>query len=74
MTAEGQTNKRRQLPNFPAKSPCAVGQITATSSPRFTPDPEGRFAVVTNVGREMRWTYRCEQTKRADSDGEVVWA
>ena len=60
--------------SLPANSACAVGQIAFTSSPRSTPYPEGRFAIVTNVGRGMRWTCQCDQTKRADADGEVVWA
>ena len=60
--------------SLPANSACAVGQIAFTSSPRSKPYPEGRFAIVTNVGRGMRWTCQCDQTKRADADGEVVWA
>ena len=43
------------------------------------PDPsrahkEGRFAIVTERRRGMRWTDRCEQTKRAGPDGEGVWS
>ena len=34
---------------------------------------EGRFAVVTNVGRGMRWTRAAHQTKASIADGEVAW-
>jgi|SRR5579862_8615478 len=40
----------------------------------FHAPQEGRFAVVTNVGRGMRWTCWRVETKRADTDGEVVWS
>ena len=33
-----------------------VGQIISTSSRRPVPDKGGRFAIVTSVGRGMRWT------------------
>jgi hypothetical protein len=35
---------------------------------------EGRFAIVTNVERGMRWTRWPRQTSDADADGEVVWS
>src|SRR6185312_15886942 len=46
---------------------------------------EGRFAIVTNVGRGMRWTRRLQLTSEAEArqshlaetgcaDGEVVWS
>ena len=35
---------------------------------------EGRFAIVTDVGRGMRWTPRCRQTSGKRADGEVVWS
>jgi len=36
---------------------CVVGQIK-TMLPRVLHPYEGRFAIVTNVGRGMRWTRR----------------
>jgi len=54
-------------------TPCVVGQNTFTTSPRSCPQ-EGRFAMVTNVGRGMRWTCWRVATKRTDADGEVVWS
>jgi hypothetical protein len=35
---------------------------------------EGRFAIVTDVGRGMRWTRWPRQTSDVDADGEVVWS
>jgi len=35
---------------------------------------EGRFAIVTNVGRGMRWTRLRLKTNGACADGEVVWS
>src|ERR1700722_1783683 len=35
---------------------------------------EGRFAIVTDVGRGMRWTPSPWQTSRVWADGEVVWS
>jgi hypothetical protein len=35
---------------------------------------EGRFAIVTDVERGMRWTLWRGKTKRAKADGEVVWS
>jgi hypothetical protein len=51
-----------------------VGQIISISSPRPVPDQEGRFAVVTSVGRGMRWTPQCRKTDDIAADGEVVWS
>jgi hypothetical protein len=34
---------------------------------------KGRFAIVTNVGRGMRWTRRHQKTNDVGADGEVVW-
>ncbi len=35
---------------------------------------EGRFAIVTNVGREMLWTLAHRLTSDdASADGEIVW-
>jgi hypothetical protein len=56
-----------------AKSPCAVGQIIPTSSP-VQARCKGRFAIVTSVGHGMRLTHPRVLTRRADPDGEVVWA
>jgi hypothetical protein len=35
---------------------------------------EGRFAIVTDVERGMRWTRSCRQTNDIGADGEVVWS
>ena len=35
---------------------------------------EGRFAIVTDVGRGMRWTQWRRKTSGANADGEVVWS
>jgi hypothetical protein len=43
-------------------------------SPIPPPYKEGRFAIVTSVGRGMRWTLRHQLTSDADADGEVVWS
>ena len=41
---------------------------------RAVPCPQkGRFAIVTSVGRGMRWTCWCRRTSDADADGEGVW-
>ena len=51
----------------------AVGQISATSSPVSRPQ-EGRIAIVTDVGRGMRWTRWRAQDERRHAYGEVVWS
>jgi hypothetical protein len=38
------------------------------------PHNEGRFAIVTDVGRGMRWTRLHLKTNGAPADGEVVWS
>ena len=53
---------------------CAVGQIKGTSLGRPVLHKEGRFAVVTNVGRGMRWTHSHQLTRDERADGEVVWS
>jgi hypothetical protein len=46
----------------------------------FRARQEGRFAIVTNVGRGMRWAYRVAAwfirtpTNNTDMHGEVVWS
>ena len=52
---------------------CAVGQISCTCL-RVLHSQEGRFAIVTDVERGMRWTHRHQLTSDADADGEVVWS
>ena len=56
---------------------CLVGQIRTIlrgSRTRY----EGRFAIVTNVGRGMRWTPHGQALLRKTTDdaadGEVVWS
>jgi hypothetical protein len=34
---------------------------------------EGRFAIVTDVGHGMRWTWAAHLTSARFADGEVVW-
>ena len=41
---------------------------------RLPPDQEGRFAIVTDVGRGMRWPRVCVIDETQVSDGEVVWS
>jgi hypothetical protein len=36
--------------------------------------PEGRIAIVTDVGHGMRWTQVTTQTSGVNADGEVVWS
>jgi hypothetical protein len=51
-----------------------VGQITITES-RRPASQEGRFAIVTNVERGMRWTRGSAADERAClADGEAVWS
>ena len=40
----------------------------------FRAPQEGRFAIVTDVGRGMRWTRAARLTNRADADGKAVWS
>src|SRR3954451_9830987 len=42
--------------------------------PRHPVPPEGRIAIVTDVGHGMRWTRLVLLTNGADADGEVVWS
>jgi hypothetical protein len=35
---------------------------------------EGRFAIVTDVGHGMRWTWAAHLTRARLADGEVVWS
>jgi len=35
---------------------------------------EGRFAIVTDVGRGMRWTQGALKTRALFADGEAVWS
>jgi hypothetical protein len=42
-------------------------------APSRTPQ-EGRFAIVTDVGRGMQWTRWCRETSGAHAYGEVVWS
>jgi len=52
-------HRSRDLPVVPIRRsplPCAVGQITSTSLGRPALFQERRFAIVTDVGRGLRWT------------------
>jgi hypothetical protein len=48
-------------------------QITRISH-AVPPCTEGRFAIVTDVGRGMRWTLMVPITNGTEADGEVVWS
>jgi hypothetical protein len=71
-----QINARVELavqPSSQKYSAFAHPQISNTSL--IVPLPfEGRFAIVTDVGRGMRWTLLCLKTNGAKADGEVVWS
>jgi hypothetical protein len=54
-------------------SGCVVGQIR-TTNPAVPRSEEGRFAIVTDVERGMRWTLQRYETNVAATDGEVVWS
>ncbi len=56
-------------------SACAVGQIISTSLAVSRP-LEGRIAIVTDVGRGMRWTLRAAQDERWPEVkcGEIAWS
>ena len=41
---------------------------------RLAPDKEGRIAIVTDVGRGMRWTLWQRETSAAKACGEIVWS
>ena len=65
----------RELPVAPIcrkRSYCRLPQISGISPPSRA-RPKGRFAIVTSVGRGMRWTCWCRRTSDADADGEGVW-
>jgi hypothetical protein len=80
-----QTNFHRRIntiaaaTSFTAKFPLAS---SGKSPPHFRasrPDEEGRYAIVTSVGRGMRWTRllaACgvHADERVSADGEVVWS
>src|SRR5579863_2687007 len=66
--------RRRIRGLAPSKnSACADGQIISTIPARPRPQ-EGRIAIVTKRWARMRWPGLARQTKRAISDGEVVWS
>ena len=48
-------------------------QITCLLTPSRA-HQEGRFAIVTNVGRGERWTRELRLTSVAEAYGEVVWS
>jgi hypothetical protein len=56
----------RNLPVVPicrGQLACPVGQISGFNSP-VSRSQEGRIAIVTDVGRGMRWTLRTAQDER----------
>ena len=71
-STEGTTRSGASL-LFAPKCPCPVGQISGlclrVSCPR-----EGRYAIVTGVGRGMRWARGCSRTSGTDATGEIVWS
>ena len=51
--------------------------LSGKSNPQAFPSrapQEGRFAIVTNVERGMRWSPWPHRTNAAKADGEVVWS
>jgi hypothetical protein len=66
--------------NFRIRVKSACGKYFAFTEIKFSlyshrPAPqEGRFAIVTDVGRGMRWTHWLRKTSAAGADGEVVWS
>jgi hypothetical protein len=48
----------------------SANQLLSHAIPR---SPEGRFAIVTNVGQGLRWTPGAEDERRL-ADGQVVWS
>jgi len=66
----------RELPVAPIRRNLTVLPITPNQwhvAPSRAPQ-EGRFAVVTDVERGMRWTCWRRLTSDIDADGEVVWS
>jgi hypothetical protein len=62
------------LSSPPGKNiPLPVWRKSVAYARRLVPK-EGRLAIVTDVGNGMRWTLMARLTKRAEADGEVVWA
>ena len=47
---------------------------TAIELRRPVPDKEGRFAIVTNVGRGGGGRFGREKTNAREVDGQVVWS
>jgi hypothetical protein len=62
--------RNRVKPRNQKYSAFAAGQISARTS-AVPCSQEGRFAIVTDVGRGMRWTH---WLRKAGADGEVVWS
>jgi len=66
----------RELPVAPIRRKPKLLPVTPNQwhlAPSRAPQ-EGRFAIVTDVERGMRWTRWCRQTSDIDADGEVVWS
>ena len=57
--------RRANLPHA-----CRVAKNPKSVALRAVPCPQkGRFAIVTSVGRGMRWTYWLRETNAAGADG-----
>jgi len=69
----GQITERPVQPFSQKDSGVLFTQITSTFI--AIPHPqEGRFAIVTDVGRGRRWTRHVKRRMTLRADGEVVWS
>jgi hypothetical protein len=64
---------------FAQKIPLVSSGKSAADFRTSRPDEEGRFAIVTSVGQEMRWTWCVAADdefadERHIADGEVAWS
>jgi hypothetical protein len=63
------------FPSSPFRKNFSLHSSTKSAASDGVPRPqEGRFAIVTDVGRGMRWTQMVLLTRAPDADGEVVWS
>jgi len=64
------------LPVVPIRRGCEalIGPANHRQNQPVPPPQEGRIAIVTDVGRGMRWTFAAQETNAPEADGEVVWA
>src|ERR1700688_3371385 len=67
--------------NHRVACPAPIAKIFSFSSAanhftvlRYPASQEGRIAIVTDVGRGMRWTRHVKRRMTLRADGEVVWS